>query len=106
MRNVLLFIDAHVTPLSIHQCRYRSASYLFLHSGCFRKTLWLMEAAVSGLVYDVRQRPRTIRPDVRLVVLFSLRHETVRQQEPAHKNNTPVFEAKVCLSVQKDDIQK
>lgn len=52
--------------------------YLLLRSLCFRMTPQLMEAALSGFVNEVRQGPRAIRPDVMLVVSFSLRHETVR----------------------------
>lgn len=52
------------------------SSYLLLCSHCFQMTPQLMEAALSGFVNDVWQR--TVRPDVRLVVSFSLRHEIIR----------------------------
>lgn len=52
--------------------------YLLLTTLCFWMTPQLMEATVSGFVNEVRQSPQTVRPDVRLVMPFGLRHETVR----------------------------
>lgn len=51
---------------------------LLLRCLCLRVIPQLIEAALSGIVNDIRQRPQTTGPDGRLVMPLGLSHETVR----------------------------